>query len=194
VNTDGLAKLYGRLTPRERLPLIVAAAARGDEQEQQRLARSAPTCHYRVPDYHSLGDAFSRLLLFHLADATDRAARFWRALALMAAVHQAGAGPKEAAASDQLLAQARLLAYLLTVGRDAWRAVCGEWGIDGEFLLRDLPGYDTVEHAEPLARKLACSAGEAEALLRQTDPAAEVLTVSGQVALLRQMLAKLSDW
>src|SRR5439155_12817074 len=29
MNTEGLAKLYDTLTPRERLPLIIAAAARG---------------------------------------------------------------------------------------------------------------------------------------------------------------------
>ena len=34
MNTNGLAKLYDRLTPKERLPLILAASARGDEAEQ----------------------------------------------------------------------------------------------------------------------------------------------------------------
>jgi hypothetical protein len=38
----GLTKLYAQLLPRERLPLLMAARARGDQQGQQRLAPSAP--------------------------------------------------------------------------------------------------------------------------------------------------------
>jgi hypothetical protein len=42
MTSTGLSKLYAHLLPRERLPLILAAQARGDEVEQQRLAASAP--------------------------------------------------------------------------------------------------------------------------------------------------------
>jgi hypothetical protein len=38
VNTQNLAKLYYRLTPRERLPLIIAAVEGGDQAEADRLA------------------------------------------------------------------------------------------------------------------------------------------------------------
>ena len=40
MNTNGLAKLYGQLTPKERLPLILAASARGDEAERNRPTKS----------------------------------------------------------------------------------------------------------------------------------------------------------
>jgi hypothetical protein len=56
MNTKVLAKLYDRLTPRERLPLILAASARNDEVEGQRLAQSAPRMALRLPDYHGLGE------------------------------------------------------------------------------------------------------------------------------------------
>ena len=41
MNTESLAKLYDRLTPFERVPLIAAAVSRGDEVERDRLVRSA---------------------------------------------------------------------------------------------------------------------------------------------------------
>ncbi len=54
MNTNSLARHDEILTPRERLPLIMAASARGDEAEAQRLAHSAPLVSLRVPDYFGL--------------------------------------------------------------------------------------------------------------------------------------------
>jgi hypothetical protein len=42
MNLRPLAKLYDRLTPLERLPLLIAAGAHGDQVEQERLNASAP--------------------------------------------------------------------------------------------------------------------------------------------------------
>jgi hypothetical protein len=42
MNFHRLTKLYDQLTPTERLPLIIAARARGDAVEQARLVESAP--------------------------------------------------------------------------------------------------------------------------------------------------------
>jgi hypothetical protein len=72
VNTNGLAKLYDRLTPHERLPLIVAAAAWGDDQERQRLMGSAPKKLYEVPDYQGLADGFIWLRCASRAGAQGR--------------------------------------------------------------------------------------------------------------------------
>lgn len=51
MNTDCLARCYGTLTPGERVPLLLAASARADAVEQDRLARSAPKHGFRLPDY-----------------------------------------------------------------------------------------------------------------------------------------------
>jgi hypothetical protein len=48
---DGLAKLYGRLTPSERFRLDVEAQARGDEKESERLVESCPIRSYTMPEY-----------------------------------------------------------------------------------------------------------------------------------------------
>jgi hypothetical protein len=61
MNTNALAKLYDRLTPRERLPLIMAASARGDEQERSRLMASAPRVAYQVPDHFGLAMSFQEV-------------------------------------------------------------------------------------------------------------------------------------
>jgi hypothetical protein len=50
MTSTGLTKLYAQLLPRERLPLILAAQARGDQQEQQRLEALAPLRVWRLPD------------------------------------------------------------------------------------------------------------------------------------------------
>jgi hypothetical protein len=57
MNTNGLAKHYGILTPEERLPLILAAADRGDAAEADRLAHTAPRKGWELPDYHGFGQA-----------------------------------------------------------------------------------------------------------------------------------------
>ena len=41
MNTNRFDQLYNQLTPRERLPMIMAAHLRGDAAEQNRLVSSA---------------------------------------------------------------------------------------------------------------------------------------------------------
>jgi hypothetical protein len=83
MNTNGLAKLYDRLTPKERLPLILAASARGDQTEQDRLAHSAPKKEWRMPDYYGLAEAMLFASLFHLLQLLDVAALFWQVNGLL---------------------------------------------------------------------------------------------------------------
>src|SRR5579859_2918692 len=78
MNTDGLAKLYGHLTARERLPLIMAAAVRGDEEERRRLVDSAPKVELQVPDFFGLGKALAEAADIHLLTLLDLAANFWQ--------------------------------------------------------------------------------------------------------------------
>src|SRR5262249_19260145 len=57
MNTHRLGQLYDQLTPRERLPLIMAAHLRGDAADQKRLSASAPLKTLRVPNYYPLAKA-----------------------------------------------------------------------------------------------------------------------------------------
>jgi hypothetical protein len=66
MNTDHLAKLYDALTARERLPLIIAAAARDDGAEQKRLSASAPKETLQVPGHFRLARALAEAVHYHL--------------------------------------------------------------------------------------------------------------------------------
>jgi hypothetical protein len=48
---NGVAKLYDRLTPHERLLLVMGAFAREDEGEAERLVRTCPRYAYRTLDF-----------------------------------------------------------------------------------------------------------------------------------------------
>src|SRR5947209_20597717 len=76
MNTNGLARHYDTLTPRERLPLIMAASARGDAVERDRLARSAPREHFSLPDYHGLAEGVLLAALLRGLAVLELAARF----------------------------------------------------------------------------------------------------------------------
>jgi hypothetical protein len=100
-----------------------------------------------------------------------------------------GKGRQEKARQERRFGTVRMVAYLLTVHADAWGHFCAELRIDGDVLLKDLPGYDTAGLAEGAARLLAFSAAEAAAWLRRPGKeAAQVLTVESVVASLRELL------
>src|SRR5690348_10803104 len=84
MNSDHLARHYEALTPWERLPLIVAASARGDAVEEDRLARSAPRHAFRLPDFWGLAEGLDDLMKLYLLQQLDLAAFYWRFTAYLA--------------------------------------------------------------------------------------------------------------
>jgi hypothetical protein len=194
MNTNGLAKLYDRLTPRERLPLILAASARGDDVEAERLARSAPRRDVRLPDYHGLGEGMLFACLFHLLALLDTALLHWQAAGLQS---QASAflGEDGEACAERLGEAARIYAYLFTVKMDGWRRFCSEFNVDPDFLMQDLPGYETVQRGEEAARRVAFTPDEATAWMRRGgDDAAQVVTAEAVSASLWAFLEQRAEW
>ena len=192
---NDLAKLYDRLTPRERLPLIIAASERGDEAEADRLAHAAPRIHVGLPDYHGLSQAVLLLTLFHLNEQLDRALAFWQGLA-MAALRDAGTlGAEDQAAAEGLWDRGRMAGYRLCVEADAWKRVHAELNADSESLLRHLRGHEAVKLAEETARRFPWTAEEAAAYLRRVGPAdAEVPTVETAVQAMREFIDQQVAW
>jgi hypothetical protein len=82
MNTKALSNSYDVLTPEERLPLIHAASARGDEVEIDRLIRSAPRVRYSASHHFPLADAFDTVSLLHLIDLLATAADYLQACRL----------------------------------------------------------------------------------------------------------------
>ena len=180
MNTDCLAKLYDQLTPRERLPLIVAATARGDEADRARLVASAPTNTFRVPDYYGLAEGLRTLALYHLAGMLDLAARCWHASGMLAQEDDFKGRAGQAERARWLDAE-RMLAYLLVVNADGWRRFCSELRVDGDLLLKEMPGYETLTRAEEVARIMAFTPEEATAWARRADGGSAVVPTSDAV-------------
>jgi hypothetical protein len=197
MNTNGLAKLYDTLSPRERLSLIMAAVDRGDEVEAGRLAHSAPHDLYRLPDYYGLGEGLLFLTLFHLLSLQELAIHFWRASALLEQSGPASGGTARAQDTERLLeGVARMWAYLFTVEADAWKRLAAELKADPEKLLQDVPCYGTLRGTEEAIRLMAFTEEEATAYLRQRGGAeARPVTVETALAGMRAFLdARVSWW
>jgi hypothetical protein len=57
--------------------LLVAASARTDAVERQRLVDSAPSRPLEVPHHHGLATALAEAADFHLLTLLDLAASYW---------------------------------------------------------------------------------------------------------------------
>jgi hypothetical protein len=181
VNTKGIARHYDHLTPRERLPLIIAASVRGDVTERERLIQSAPRAGYRLPDYHGLADGLQLLVLLHLGELLDLAARLWRAsLPLTDPDDCPGNEGKERKA--RALGTVRMFAYLFTVSLDGWNRFCSDLKVEPPGLLKHLPGWATVNLSTNAARRVAFSQEEATAWLRKDEGEEEEVATAETVA------------
>ncbi len=78
-----LEKNYSRLTPAERLELLVAARARGDQAEIDRLEETAPQLRYKMSHHFGLGEALTRVAAIHLINRMERAGAVMVALAFL---------------------------------------------------------------------------------------------------------------
>jgi hypothetical protein len=187
VNTNGLAKHYGSLTPRERLPLIMAASARGDEQERLRLVTSAPKVAYRVPDYFGLAQALKELSDLHFMELLTLAANYFQALGLTDSARGAGA--------ERALDTALLFGYLFKVQLAGWRQFCREYDLEPEICWSCLPGFGTVQRAERIAEEAAFTAeGVARHLQRSGGERAGVPTAEDVAAGLRVCFHARAEW
>jgi hypothetical protein len=194
MNTDRLAKLYDRLTPRERLPLIAAASARGDEVERERLARSAPRKVFAVPDYFGLSEGLVLGGLFHVAELLNLAGMYWHCSGRLERSKGRKKGKKDKA-NEARAGLVRMLAYLIVVNRDAWKRCCAELEIDPDVLLREMPGYNTLAITEQAARLDAFTPAEATAALRrERGGEVEAPTVEGVAATLRGFIDQRAQW
>lgn len=186
MNTNGLAKLYYRLTPKERLPLILAASARGDEAERNRLAHSAPKEAFGLPDYHGRAEGMQLVSLLHMLELLDAAALYLQASGMLAewAAFAALTKEEEDAPTKRLRATVKTFAYLFMVKVEGWKRFFSEFNVDPDLLMKDLPGFATVQSTEEAARLTAFTPDEATAWARQRGgetagvPTAEDVAVS----------------
>jgi hypothetical protein len=167
MNTKGLTRFYDSLTPWERLPMIVAASARDDAVERERLVHSAPTHAFRVPDYRGLAEGLDDLVKLHLLEQLDLAVLYWRTTAWMDEETRCRKHRRDGRWEERSWQRVRLLAYRLVARADGWQSFYAQLPLDPDVLLRVLPGYEAVRQMEELARLVAFSAEEADAYLRE---------------------------
>jgi hypothetical protein len=183
MNTNGLVKLYDRLTPKERLPLIMAASARGDEAERNRLAHTAPREGFWIRDYYGWAEGLHQASMFHLLELLDAAALYWQVGGILAEWAALTEG-EEDTPTKRLRATVKAFAYLLTIKIDGWKRFCSEFNVDSDMLIKNLPGFATVQRTEEAARLTAFTPDEANAWVRQLGgetaevPTAEDVAVS----------------
>ena len=60
----------------ERVPLIHAASARGDDTERQRLISTATMVHFRLSDHFALTDTVNQMAIAKFIDVVDMASQF----------------------------------------------------------------------------------------------------------------------
>ncbi len=195
MNTSRLAKLYDQLKPEERLPLIMAASGRGDEQERSRLVNAAPKVQYMVPDYFGLAQALREVSAIHLLELLALGALFFQGLGML------GDGKTEG--GERALDATLFFGYLFRTNLLAWRRFCAENQWDPDLLWQPLPGYGTVRSVEHLTETIAFTEGGADAyvaLLAAAKPSAgqdtpgKALTVEGATEALRACLKSRLEW
>jgi hypothetical protein len=195
MNADALARLYDRLTPLERLPLIMAAVERGDDAEADRLSRSAPRMHVGLPDYHGLGDGLLLLSLLHMIGQLHLGLLYWRGSELAAEWQEFARGKEDKARGDRLWGLVRMAAYRIVIESDGWRRLCGELKIDPEALLRDMPAYEELRRTEEAARLAAYTAEEAADYLRRSGGReAEPPTAEDAARAMRDVIDRRVAW
>jgi hypothetical protein len=166
MTTNQLARYYQTLTPWERLPLIVAACQRGDQVEEERVAGSAPRNGFRLPDFWGLAEGLNDLAQCYLLKQLDLAAFYWRFAALLEREPLDRPSRQERQRDERRWQLLKMLCYRYVVRADGWRLLCTELHVDPVALLKELPGYDTVQQMEQVARLLTFSTEEALAFLR----------------------------
>jgi hypothetical protein len=159
MNTKALSNSYSTLTPNERLPLIHAAQARGDEVEVDRLVRSAPRVAYLLSNHIGLADAFETVSLLHLIDLLATATDYLQAYRV--------ADTDDVDLAHQMLECSLMLGYMFKVKLAGWRLFCQEHGFDSDTCWKQMPGYDTVCRTEVLAKHAALSVEEATAFVER---------------------------
>lgn len=105
--TTTLARHYPSLKPDERLALMLAAAARGDDADHARLVAAAPRIVLTVADTFPRALAFREVLDRHRAERLELAARFFQVKRLAEEGNEGHGG--------RMAAVARVYGYLLLV-------------------------------------------------------------------------------
>jgi hypothetical protein len=202
VNTKGLARHYDKLTPQERLHLVLAANARGDEVECSRLKMAGRDVHLHVPDTWGLANALKETAEWHYMEVLALAAAYLEALLF---ANSCGCSDDQAEEDDQaevsidqaehVREAAFALGYLLRVNLAGWRQFCKEHGPNPEAFGALLPGWAVIKRAAQLAERIAFTEeGAARWYERATGMPSQAPTAEDVIALIRAWFQANAEW
>jgi hypothetical protein len=163
MNTNTLAKQYDKLTPLERVPMMLAAEARGDRVEMLRLGQSAPRREWKIADCYGLDQGLLWAAAVQMMVQLDLVESYSQVTMLL----ETGSTVLKKKTNDRLYKTLQMVAFRIVQGADAWKLFCAGLNIDPVWLLRDLPGFKTVKRIEEEARPVAFNPTQALAYLRQ---------------------------
>jgi len=151
MNKNALQSHYQSLKPWERIPLMLAAQARDDESDLQRLISSAPKKTWQCNDYFFDLKALHHLAWIHHCHQLELVAKLMKALWLRAETFGLGEEQDELA-SSAILKLRREIAWEYL----AWMTVCKELHIDNEALLKPLFEQSIVVEELVISLELFC--------------------------------------
>jgi hypothetical protein len=143
MNTNHLVRQYDKLSAPERLALLLAATARGDEVERVRLLETAPRLALSVPHQFGLTESFLLLSQLQFMELLDVAGSY---LAALAATGERRRRETEAAWEAVLLTGYQFNTYLA-----GWRQFCAGFHLEPLTMWGIWPGYPTIQRVERLA-------------------------------------------
>jgi len=176
MTTKTLATHYGALTPEERFRLILAAHARGDDTEAERLVGAAQRWTFSNVDYSPFAHALQEVQMITFMELIDEAARHDEARVRFNDVVSLRNGDTEDRANlSACLFQAyRIQIFILQTKAAGWNLFCERIGFAPFSTWQHLPGFDRLERAlDGVAQCPALSPAELLESLNGTRPDGE---------------------
>lgn len=149
MNLKSITKHYNQLEPSERFRLMVAAGARGDRAEQERLSRTGGRIHLIMRDDGPWLRAWEELSTLVYVEVLEEAGKYQDAYQCLdeEEIEEASRSPLKGRLAarylDLLLAQG----FLLRTKVAGWELFCERQSIPPYTLWETLPGYDRLMRA-----------------------------------------------
>ncbi len=173
MNASAVAKHFDCLTPEERFRLILAASARGDEAERDRLVRMGDRITLSMPQHAPYAHALEELSWLTFVELLEEAALFQDALVRTDETRNAFASDAEEEVEDtsELMDDAEdgrqleiwdrwyslalAAGYMLRIKVGGWQLFCKRLGLSPFSLWEGLPGFERLQRTIALTDRIA---------------------------------------
>jgi hypothetical protein len=180
MNTNAVARYYDRLTPAERFRLIVAAGARSDKAEQDRLRNAGTRRTFSEPEHVPYAQAFHEIAPMIFIELLEMAASYFDAFRQAEDVQaiegeapeEDGDGPEEVPKKEadgepaedegeertpweRAIDLALARGFVLRTKTEGWKLFCQRWSLPPFASWELLPGFDRLQRALTLTEKAA---------------------------------------